>query len=132
MIYFAQIFKNKNTLKCLESGSSGVELTVMQETQVRCGFESWVGKIPLESKMATESHFCWGNPMDRRMWRVTELWSHERVGQYFAAEHTHSKTWLYRLSRELLPSKLRLAIFVIPQGQQGIHLMWPEHTGALG
>ena len=34
---------------------------------MRCGFDPWVGKIPLEKEMATHgSILAWRTPMDRR------------------------------------------------------------------
>ena len=38
----------------------------------RCRFSPWVGKIPLEEKMATHSRYsCLENSMDRGAWQAT-------------------------------------------------------------
>ena len=39
---------------------------------MRCGFDPWVGKIPLEEEMATHSSILvWRIHMDRGAWRAT-------------------------------------------------------------
>ena len=37
----------------------------------RCGFDSWVRKIPWRRIWQPTSVFCLGNPMDREAWQAT-------------------------------------------------------------
>ena len=48
----------------------------------RCGFNSWVGKIPWRRKWHPLKYSCLGNPMDRGAWQATD----HKV--------TKSRTWL--------------------------------------
>ena len=68
--------------------SSGKEPDCQRRRRKRCGFNPWVGKIPLEEEMATHSSIAaWRMP-----WR-------EKPGRLQSIGLQKSRTWLKQLSR---------------------------------
>ena len=66
--------------------ASGKELACQSKRLRRCGFDSWVGKIPWRRICQSTPVSCLGNPMDRGVW--------------WATVHgvTKSQTWVKQLS----------------------------------
>ena len=55
----------------LPGGVSGKEPTCQCRRYRRCGFDSWVRKIPVEGNGNPLQYSCLGNPMDRGAWWAT-------------------------------------------------------------
>ena len=60
-----------------------------------CGFDLWVGKIPLEKGDNLFHVLVWKIAMDRGDWRATVL----GVAELDTTEHMDRDSWSHRLSR---------------------------------
>ena len=77
--------------------SSGKEPDCQCRRRKRCGFNPWVGKIPLEEGMATHSSkSCPENSMDRGAWQATVHRVAKKSDMTEATQqaHTHLPPWL--------------------------------------
>ena len=81
-------------------GSDGKESAYQCRRGKRGGFDSWVGKIPLEEEMATHSNIlAWRIPWAKKPGRMQSMGS-QRVGHNWAATRTttQGKTVLARIN----------------------------------
>ena len=61
---------------CFPGGTSGEELAYQCMRHKRCGFDPWVGKIPLEESMATHSSvLAWRIPWTEEPGRLYSPWA---------------------------------------------------------
>ena len=76
---------SRNRKRCsasLPGGASGQESSCQCRRSKRCGFHPWVGKIPLEEKMATHSSIL--------AWRIP--WTEEPGDCWWATVHSFAES----------------------------------------